>query len=496
MTKKKDTENQEFANTTATVDFAELNDIVLQDLRKALMANENFRPRKYEIDQIRTYLANPEQNERQLREVSQYLLSTSSQYFRLIKYFSEMLTLDNMLVPVNVRKEEFTGKNFENAFLKANTYIENYNIKHEFKKILNVCMLEDVFYGYEWQSGDSIMIQRLPANFCKVTSIEDGVFNFSFNFSFFDNQNRNIENYPPEFKSLYNTYKKDTTLKWQELDGSKSVCFKFREDINFPVPPFSGAFEEILDMEDVKDLAKTKAKISNFKLIVQKIPMKKDAKNEKDFIISLPSVKMFHKNIKNALPDGVALVSTPMDLDSVSFEPKNDSVANSTDFVTDQTFNSIGVSAGLFNSTNDNTISLNRGINVDESFMFGFLRQIERFFRKRLKANSSKKFQFKLIFPDLTVYNRSEMLDLYMKTAQYGFPKMLVSCAMGLSVSDLVNLSNFENEYLNMTIDILKPPPSANIGNAMDKGGRPQKDGNKLSPEGEKTKAKGSNDNK
>ena len=187
---------------------------------------------------------------------------------------------------------------FKKNYLKVVNYMEQFNVKHEIRKILEVILSEDIFFGYERNQGtDEFMIQRLPTNYCKLYSIERGVLNFAFNFSYFDTRKKELENYPSEFSEMYSEYI-ETGNNWMVLDGNKSVCFKLRETYPYSIPVFSGAFEDLLDLDDTKDLIKTKLRLENFMLLQQKIPFKKEPKSEKDMLISLDSVKMFHANIK------------------------------------------------------------------------------------------------------------------------------------------------------------------------------------------------------
>ena len=49
---------------------------------------------------------------------------------------------------------------------------------------------------------------------------------------------------------------------------------------------------------------------------------------------------------------------------------------------------------------------------------------------------------------------------MYLKIAQYGYPKTLVASAIGLDNSDLMQLSHYENEVCDM-IDLMRPLQSS-----------------------------------
>lgn len=500
-----------------SLDFTELNSVQSWQSpgnyygRNGTTNDTTITVRKYTREQIRRFLEVPQSFERQLKEVSHFLFLSSAHYKRLMYYFSNILTYDNIIVPIDI--DDLKTPGFKKAYNRVKNMIEDYNIKHNFSVIMTTLMLEGVFYGIEVKASNSIIIQKLPSYYCKITGIEDGTYVYSFNFQYFTSHNKLqlLDQYPESFKEKYNDYLR-TQQPWQEIDGESSLCFKFDESIDYIIPPFVTLFEELMDIEDAKNLKKQQDKVQNFKLLHQKIPFKKDPKNEKDMLIGIPSVKVFHNNIKQALPDGIAIVSTPMEIEEINFERKRLSMTDDSSDTEQKYYSSAGVSSSLFNSEDKNTVSLNRSIVADEAIMFKMLRQIERFFKKRFFILNPNNFRFKLWFPDITIFNRSELNTLYIANAQFGFPKSLVGATLGINTNDLVAMSKFENEYLELVED-LKPLQSAHVGqneetgtnapqktkpkDAMKpKGGAPTKDANKLSPAGEKTKVTDANKNR
>ena len=473
------------------LDFTGLQMSVIKELRGYL--NSNSKLIKYSREDIYRFLENPQTYEKQIRQVSLYLASTSSYYMRLIFYMARMLTLDYLVIPdENLSPRDYLSKSFENSYKKVSEYMDTFNVKHELGKILTILMIEDVFFGYERRVKKSSMIQRLPSDYCTITGMEDGLFTFSFDMSYFDANPLALLNYDSEFKKLYENYK-NTGISMQPMNMSKAMCFKYREDLTYGLPPFSAVFEDILDYNDLKELEKSKNKLENFKLLLQKIPFKKDPKSERDFLIGLDSVKMFHNNIKSVLPDQIGLISSPMDIEDFSFERTNNSLKNSLVEGKDEIFDGSGVPSEAFNP-NKSSVALVKAIQTDEAMMFALLRQFERFFNRRMKE-ISRTYGYTVMFPDLTVYNRGEMLDSYLKTAQYGFPKSLVACALGISTSKLVGLSLLENVYLKLD-EHLVPLNSSHTKSLKDdnsNGGRNKKDDGELSDKGQETRDNDSN---
>lgn len=440
---------------------------------------------KYSKEQIRRFLSNPLVYERQIREVSIYLAGSSSHYLRLATYLATMLTLDHLVIPTNPPQQEDNG--FNRVYSDVVKYIENYNIKHEINKILPVLLIEDSFFGYEQTNTHGTTIRRLPNNYCKIIGVEDGIFVFAFNFGYFQGREEILDSFPIHFRRLYHKAIK-TGILWQELSPQKgAVCFKLRDDLSYSFPLFAPIFEEIISLEQKKDREDEKEELENFKLLVQKIPFKKEPKSEKDFLMTLPSVKKFHNNIKSTLPKNVGLISTPMDIQDYSFEKKSGS-SNKANIPEAQEilFTSAGWSSSIFSSQNKTKTAQDNAMISDESLMFGLLRQLERFFNNRLYYLFKSPYDFNVMFLDITHFNRDREVNKYLKMAQFGYPKSLVAVAMGFSQSQFLGLNTLENRLLKLE-DKLVPLNSSHTGGAAatvssNEHGRPSNDTREANP--------------
>lgn len=447
--------------------------------------------RKYDKTDVLRYLTNPSTYERQLREVSIYNITTSTIYMRTILYLANLLTYDHLILPRNFRemrdeKDKFADKHYEVA-----KYLDGYNIKHEWSTISLICLLEDVFFGIERRDDSkSVTIQRLPTNYCKIFGIVDGIFKFAFNMRYFLGHEERLELYPSEFKSMYAEYE-STGKHWQEVDPRKAVCFKFRSDVFYPVPPFASMFVDLIDYEELKEINKQGQLAENFKLIIQKVPWKKDPKHEKDMLINESTIKSFQRALRSLSPEFCGVITTPLDIDVVSLERRRNESKLQIDSALEDVYNGFGVNSGLFNTNNKTISSINMGVSVDEMMMFPLLRQYERFFNYRLKMKWKNKYQFKCVFPDLTHSNRGEVLDRYLKTAQFGYSKMYVAACMGLSPLEFVSASLFERDILEMQ-DLLVPLSSSHTS-AQDNGA-PEKEVEDLTDSGEATRDRGLNE--
>lgn len=245
--------------------FAIINRLITRDLN-----NNPSQPTfyLYKKDDITTYLANPAQNEQYLRNAVTYIYGASSHFRRLIQYFVGLSDLSYVVTPYRMDPTTVNIRIASKNYRKTSNAVAAFNVKSQFPKILTVCLREDVFYGTMHVSADSIIIQQLPSDYCRITTVENNVPNVTFNFSYFDSRQDLLPFYPEEFTVKYRQYEKKKTTRWIELDAPTSFAVKCNSDIlDYATPPFAGLLREIYDIEDYKGLKLTKTALENYALV-------------------------------------------------------------------------------------------------------------------------------------------------------------------------------------------------------------------------------------
>lgn len=450
--------------------YANLAGIKLRDLEN----NKDYNPtyRKYTKSQIISYLENPASYEQQLRQMSQYLFNISNYYRRLIQYFAGMSTFSYIVVPYGVDYSKNVNLNkFRKGYYAVTNQLEKMNIRHEFSRALMVAFRDDIYYGYVWETNDSYTFQQLDADYCKISSIEDGVYNFAFNFGYFDSNKERLPNFPPEFTTMYNAYKADNKLKWQELPSENSVCLKVNEQSYVPVPPFVSLFSALADIEDYRAISKDASEVNNYKALCLEIPTGGDG----TFLIDYDLCKEFYDMMCNVLPENIGAFMSPMKVTDWNFE-KSGAVSGTDEVAAAENsmWQQAGVNKILFGGGEDPSSStLNLSTINDQMIVFMMMRQIERWINRKLKSVSSS-VKFKINILDVTYFNRVEMHNQYLKDGQYGLPvRSAIMATAGYSPSDLENLSYLENTVLELNKNEV-PLTSSNTQSAADnEGGRP-----------------------
>ena len=448
-------------------------------------------------EDIIKYLKSPEQYSKELRNASIYLYEVSSQYRRLIEYFAKLYTFDYIIVPYDIIPSKVNKKSFEKSYYNTINYLQQMNLKHEIVRINTICYREDVFYGYIREDKNTFYIHQLSPDYCKITSVVDACFMYSFDFSYFDTYKDDLENYGDEFKKKYKAYQNDRDLKWQQLDQEKQFCIKATESV-YPTPilPFAGVLEYIYRILDYADLQQAREELENYKIIGLKIPFDQSSGETQ---LDLDLAKDFYKQLCSVLPASVGAFITPMDFKDISFERSNAADSDLTVNATKDFWNSAGVSAILFGEAN-NSSTVKVSIQADVAYAAGLIRQIERNVNRILKYKSST-VRFKINVLPTTLYNQQDMNSLYLKNAQAGIPcKSMVAASLGENPSDISGISYLENDFFNLA-ENWKPLQTSYTQSAKSSessGGRPtnEEKGETLTESGEATQKAESNANR
>lgn len=486
----------------ARLSFASLQSSILQDLINN--KNESVIYKKYTKDKVISILENPQRNEKDVRELSNFLYIVSSNYRRLVDYFSSILLYNYTVIPTKFPDKPNKKKFNENYTFVVNE-CEKYNLQHESTKILKVAVREGVFYGLCFESDDSFYIKQVQSKYAQISGIEDGCFVFKFDLNFFNSNKELLPMYGKEFESAYKKYKGnpergtkgDKTLRWYE--PKNGICIKADEsDPYFSLPIFTGLVTSIYDIDDYKMLQKAKTENDNYKAIGLKLATDDDGVPKLDFD---QNEKYFNHIVDNISNSGIGVFMSPFELKDFSFATNKTSDTNEVINAEAEFWQSAGVSSLIFGSAKaTSSSSLTLSVKPDEQLAFSMLMQIQRFFNKKFKKLNME-YGFKIEFLNQSIFNNDEFTNRYFKAAQYGVPaKTMYWASLGLSPSDMNGLSYLEDDILGLgKKKWITPLVSSNTQSSISEGtGRPTNDskGENLTESGEQTKENDENDNK
>lgn len=468
--------------------FALLNHLITRDLNNNTSA-PTFA--LYSKDEISKYLSNPYKYEKQLRKAVIYIYGASPHFRRLINYFVGLSDLSYVVEPYRIDPRKANTRITNGNYRKVLNTLSSMSIKTQFPQILTVCLREDVFYGTLWITNDSITIQRLPSDYCAISSIEGNVLNISFDFSYFSSRLDMLKNFPKEFQRKYDIYENNRIKRWQELDAPTSFAVKCNRDIlDYAIPPFAGILREVYELEDFKALKLSKTELENYAMLVMALPMDDEGR----WGIDLKKAKEFWRNLDSVLPEEVGSVLSPMPISKISFEKSNTGDIDTVSDAEQSLFTAAGVSSLLFNNPKASANALLLSIKADQAMTYGIVKGIEDVVNRFIQAQPYGK-NFTVNFLDVSPFNRKEVGDAYLKAATYGLPTISAYAAsQGIGQAELDSMSFLEGKVLQLQ-DLFRPIQSSaqmsstdlDGNGATDEGGAPTKDIGELTDSGEQS---------
>lgn len=477
--------------------FRAINQLILRDLnsRKSLLQDSYY---KYTKEQVKKFVNNPEQYVNELRDTVDYLYGASSHFRRLIQYFSILSDLFYIVSPFKIDTASVNQNSLKRNYSKVLNLLASMDLKNQLEKILIVCLRDDTFYGTIREGADSTLIQQLPAKYCKISMIEDNVFNVSFDFNYFTLYPERLPFYPEEFSAKYLLYHGDSArnirgnsnLRWQTLDAPNSFAIKCNKDMPYyDMPPFAGIIRELYDLEDYKQLKKDKENIDNYALLVMHLGMDDDG----NWLMDYNKAVDFWHNLDGVLPDEIGSVLSPMPIDKISFERTH---TGETDAVADaeqNLFTAAGVSSLLFNNVKASSAALLLSIKADQALTFSIVKSIETMLNRFINRHNFGK-NFRVTFLDCSPFNRNELGDQYLKACTYGFPFLsMYAASQGMLQADVDYMNYLEDTILDLHNRLKPLQSSATLSSetATDGGGRPELPAGQLTDSGDITRDRG-----
>lgn len=481
------------------INYSELQKLLVQNIKKT--TSRTYIP--YTKENIQSYLQNPLANLDNIRLVSQFLYRVSSPYKIIINYFAGLgtysynVTYHSDLTKGSLEVSEFI-KDYQTLLLR----LENMRLKDALPAVVATALRDGAFFGFCYDNEKSFFISTLDPKYCKVSSIQDGVCNFAFNASYFDQGNNkyyiDAENNPDglwdqAFIDGYNAYKaQGRDFMWFELPPEKSICIIAGDDPICPLPYFVSVFVDMLDLLDYQSLVRDKTELENTVLLLSKIPMIKNTEEVNAFSVDLDLVQATQATIDENTPSLVGTAYSPCEVTPIFF--KNSNQVEDTNIYANALSNlmsNIGLSEMLFNPNKGGSVGLNASIKTDELTFYRFLHRIESWLNRYLTLNITE--DFLLAFHRVTYFSRNEYADKLKEAATLGLPvKMDYATALGFSPLQILQQGYFENA-LGLS-ELWVPLSSSYNGAGSGQAGAPVKADGELTDEGADSRDAGKNE--
>lgn len=410
----------------------------------------------YNKESVVSYLQNPARNETKLRELSEYLFTRSQLYQRLIMYYATLFNFDaRQVIPLSY---SLTNKNNDAKILKSyyNTLkmLNNWNINGELLKTSITCLKDDVSYNIAYYDSTGLFLYPMDPDYCRIYGqYPDGSFAFAVDMTYFrGNQEYLIEALGEPFTSMQNEYLSGGS-KWVLVPDEYSACFKFRSyDWQLILPPLSGIFLSLIDLEDAMDVSAVLNQQEIYKLIWLELETITGAKAPDQWKVSPAiAVEYFNRLIEEALPDYTSAAIVPGKLNTISFSDSSGTSENTKITKAEESvLNSAGGAQILLGTELSGSTAFNAAIRADTEYAISTLLPQYQGFLNRIMGyavNNPSKIKFFHVGRLMT----DDFRDKLLKNAQYGLPtKLSIMSLTGMDELESLALNHLEEDILQL----------------------------------------------
>ena len=484
--------NETFKATQSMIDALQLTDLSKTETRTY---------QSYSRDTLRTYLKSPKTYESQIRNLSRYLYRLCYEYKRMCWFYARMICGDafNIIPIVDPREddEEALLDNYYETMIRW----QRMDFQNEIIKLLITAWREDTVYGYVYddsdQEGGTCFYHILDGDYCRISSVEEGVFRFAFDFSYFRNHKTYLDYWDSEFKQKYDAYEKDPTLRWQELEPERQICFKVNsDDPTMDYPPFAIMFESIISNIDLQALKTAKDELSAYKLLVARLKPLSGTDSPDDFEVDPATALQYYNKFVAALPECVNACLSPVPIEPIEFKDLN--TTDDTDMISSSLSNLFKHVGGVIldNSKTGTTIYEAQIIADMEMAHSTLVPQVNRYLNLYFKYVIGDKHAHIKYIDGVCPYTRKAKRKELLESAQNGFSRMAVGILDGNTSLEQISLLKLEKAL--GLVDLMSNPLSTSYtksGSDTDpiSGGAPTKDTGELTDEGSNSREGGKN---
>jgi hypothetical protein len=171
----------------------------------------------------------------------------------------------------------------------------------------------------------------------------------------------------------------------------------------------------------------------------------------------------------------IGFFTTPTDIDTIKASTTGDNKVDTVANAVKNVWNGSGFAESMFGVNNNNSGTLAYSIMTDEQQLFLLYRQIEKYWSFKFKQKFKNNFKFELL--NLTWFNLENMINFYLKQAQFSIPiGIVLPLLLGFEITDIDDMASMQEEIFDV-FNKWKPLMSSNTtaGNLTKDAGSPEK---------------------
>ncbi len=402
--------------------------------------------------QILRIIQYPEQYGNSIIRLSQYMYLKSGYYKRLIDYFANMAVI-NWSIDTEIKQDKMFNntktkdqyqKTFKKNYIKFTAQANKFKIDNRITDIMKKLFIEDACFGFVTENDTDISIFFIDPKYCEIKKIVNGsVYQYAINRSLLDNAY--LDTLPLELQELLQQSKEISLNNMVMIPHQNSLCLKYNNDFTYLYCPFFPLVTSILDIDDMKDLAKTKSEADAYKLVYFKIPVDDEGHITMGDELIYPFVEM----AKSILLDRFGVVPSPMDLQLIESKSTISDDKNKVEQAVENYYGEAGVSKALISSASSGS-ELKLSMKVDSSDIYRIYRQIEAWMdlQMKLRGYIYEDYQFVYHILPTTIFDVDDYIDRQLKLAQASLPvKGTLLAATGVNTAKMLGNSFTEQMF-------------------------------------------------
>lgn len=455
----------------------------------------------YSRETLRTYLKSPKNYESQIRNLSKYLYRLCYEYRRICIFYASMICGDAFnIIPLIDPTQENDKDEVLKKYYETLIRWQRMDFANELIKLLIIAWREDTVYAYVYddsdQEGGTCFFHILDGDYCRICAIEEGVFRFAFDFSYFRNHKSELEFWDVEFQQKYRIYEADSSLRWQELEPERQICFKVNsDDPTMDYPSFASLFEAIINAIDLQALQNAKDELSVYKLLVARLQPLSGTDSPDDFEVDVNTAIKYYNRLAESLPESIASCISPLPIEAIEFKDLN--TTDDTDMISSSLSNIFKHIGGvILDNDKSGTAITNMQTILDMKMgQSTLLPQVQRWLNLYFNYVIGEDHAYIKYIDGVSPYTRESKRKELLESAQNGLPtKLEISILDGKSPLETTSMLYLENDILSLDKKFIPLSTSytKSSSDAADPvtGGAPTKDDTELTDEGDATRNK------
>lgn len=438
-----------------------------------------------------------------LVETSRKLYATNPIYASVINYLADMYTWNYKITPHKLYvkskaklKKKMKDDDFQLMYNLMLEVVDGLSIETKFPALLTLLFMTGSVYFTTYCDEENYAIDTilLPNKYCrKIGETQFGAAIIQLDMSYIDDLGGSsdelkkafLEGFPIEFKKHYNTYKRDSKMRWATLDPRFSSAILLNDAA---IPTFFYLYGGILDYEKYQDNELQRNENLLKYIVVQTMPHYEDK-----LIFEVDEVEALHKSLRRIVEtnDKARLITTYGDI-KVAKIAENDTSENEVlSKAFKAIFNNAGFNSAIFTAESVNALQMS--LVRDKGFVWRHVQKLVNFYNIAI----NNWFDFKTYQADIEIlpispYTISDDIKRYKENATLGVGKLDYFIASGIkqkNIQDQLDLEDF------LKLDEIKPMQTSYTQTAEDRREDSKGSSSKKSVNQENNGQKDNNDN-